>query len=62
MRKQLRFIGDGNPPCNNDENNSDQKIYAYMAHIYDNEECTSGMFGDISQLTDWSWILEQRAI
>ena len=30
-RKQVRFNEKGNRACENGENNSDQKIYAYMA-------------------------------
>ena len=35
------------------EKNWDQKIYAYMARISGNDECPSGKFGDILQLTNW---------
>ena len=37
----------------NNKNNSDQKIYAYMAGMSNNDECPSGYFGDSSQLTNW---------
>ena len=42
-----------NRAYDNGENNSDQKIYAYMARMPDNEECPSGNFGDSLQLTNW---------
>ena len=35
------------------KNNSDQKIYASMARMYRNDECTSENFGDNLQLTNW---------
>ena len=31
QKKQVRFNENGNCACNNGNNNSDQKIYAYMA-------------------------------
>ena len=43
----------GNCACNNGKNNSDQKIYASMAHISGNDECPSGFFCDSSQLNHW---------
>ena len=39
--------------CNNDENNSYQKIYASMTRMFGNDECPSEKFGDSSQLTNW---------
>ena len=36
-----------------EENNSDQKIYEYMARMSDNDRCPSRNFGDSSQLTNW---------
>ena len=51
-RKQLHFILNGNRACNNGEHNSDQKIYAYMACMSDNDKCPSGDFGDSSQYTN----------
>ena len=39
--------------CDNGENNSDQKIYAYMARMSDNDECLGENFGDSLQLTNW---------
>ena len=38
--------------CANGDNNNDQKIYAYMARMYDNDECSSRDFGYSSQLTN----------
>ena len=52
-RKQVRFNEKGNLACDNNKNNSEQKIYAYMAHMSVVDECPSGKFGDISQLTNW---------
>ena len=45
--------------CENGKNKNDQKIYASMARMYDNDECSSRDFGDILQLTNW--ILESGA-
>ena len=53
QRKQVRFNEKGNRVCDNRKNNSDQKIYAYMARMSSNDKCTSGNFGDSSQLTNW---------
>ena len=36
--------------CNNDGNWNNQKIYAYMARMYDNDESPSKYFGDYLQL------------
>ena len=41
------------------KNNSDQKIYAYMARFSGNDEFPSGNFGDNLKLT--SWILDSGA-
>ena len=60
-RKQVSFNEKDNYACGNRENNSDKKIYASMARMSGNDECPSGKFGDSSQLTNWIWILEQRA-
>ena len=57
--KKVRFNEKGHCAYNNGENNSDQKIYAYMARISGNDECRSEKFGDSSQLTNW--ILDSRA-
>ena len=35
------------------QNNSDQKIYASMARMSNNDKCPSGNFGDSSKLTNW---------
>ena len=58
-RKQVSFNEKVNRAYDNGKNNSDQKIYAYMACMSDNEGCPSGNFGDSSQLTNW--ILDSRA-
>ena len=52
-RKQVCFNEIGNRACDNGKNNSDQNIYASMAYMSDNDECTSGKFGDSLQLTNW---------
>ena len=48
-RKQVRLNEKGNHAYDNDKNNSDQKVYASMAHMSGNGECPSGNFGDSSQ-------------
>ena len=52
QRKQVPYNGRGNCAYSNGKNNSDQKIYAYLAHIFGNDEVPSGNFGDSSQLTN----------
>ena len=56
-RKKVCFNERGNfssqNKYDNRENNNDQKTYAYMAHMYDNDECPSRHFGDSSHLTNW---------
>ena len=47
-RKEVRFNEKGNHACDDGKNNSNQKIYAYMAHMYSNDECPSETFGDSS--------------
>ena len=42
-----------NCACNNNKNNSDLKIYAYMARMSGNDYCPSVYFGESSQLTNW---------
>ena len=39
--------------CDNDENNNNQKIYAYMSGMSGNDKFTGRNFGDSSQLTNW---------
>ena len=51
-RRQVQYNKRGNRACNNGKNNSDQKIYASMAHMSGNKECLRGNFGDTSQLTN----------
>ena len=51
--KESTFNEKGNHVSNNEENNSDQKIYASMARMSGNGECTRGNFGDSSQYTNW---------
>ena len=52
-RKQVRFNEKGNRACNNNKNNSDQKIYVYTARMSGNDKCPSENFGDSLQLTNW---------
>ena len=52
-RKQVCFTEKGNCACDNGENNSDKKIYAFMARMFVNDECPNEKFGDSSQLTNW---------
>ena len=47
-QKQVRFNEKCNCACNNSENNSNKKIYASMARMSGNDECTSENFGDSS--------------
>ena len=42
------FTEKGNRACDNGENNSDQKIYAYMERISVNDKFPGGNFGDRS--------------
>ena len=52
-RNKVCFNENGNRACDNSKNNSDQKIYAYMACMSGNDEFPSGYFGDSLQLTNW---------
>ena len=49
-KKNVRFIERNNyasqKEYNNGENNNDQKIYGYMAHMSNNDECPSKNFSD----------------
>ena len=57
--QQLRFDEKVNRACDNDKNNNEHKIYAYMALISSNEERSSEKYGDSLQ---WSnWILDSGA-
>ena len=60
-RKKVCFNEKCNHACDNEKNNSDQKIYAYIAPMSSNDECLSGNFGDSSQLKIGFCILEQCA-
>ena len=55
----MRFNETVNRACNKSKNNSDKKIYASMACMSDNDECSSENFGDSSELTNY--ILDSRA-
>ena len=52
LQKQVPFNEKGNCACDNSKNNSDQNIYASMACISSNDECSSENYGDSSQFTD----------
>ena len=52
-RKQVRFNEKGHCECNNGDDENNQKIYAYMARMSDNDESPSRYFGDSFQLTNW---------
>ena len=52
-RKQVRFNEKVNRACDNGKNNSDQKIYASMAHMSGNDERPSENYGDSLKLTNW---------
>ena len=51
-RKKVSFNEKVNRACDNDENNSNQKIYISMAHMSGNDKFCSESFGDSSQLTN----------
>ena len=63
QQKQVRFSEIGNRAlhkyCNNGKHNNDHNIYAYTAHMSDNDECYSRYFGDSLQLA--YWILDSGA-
>ena len=56
-KKQVCFNEKGNrasqKECKNGENNNDQKIYASMARMSDNNEFPCRNSADNSQLTNW---------
>ena len=52
-QQQVILNEKGSCACNNGKNNSDQKIYAYMARVSGNDDCVSENFGDRSQLNNW---------
>ena len=52
-RKQLRFNEEGNRACETRNNNSDQKIYAFMERMSSDDEFPGGNFGDSPQLINW---------
>ena len=51
--KQVRFNEKDNRAHDNGKNNNDHKIYASMARMSSNDECSSEKYGDSSQLTNW---------
>ena len=40
-RKQVSFNEKVNRACDNNKNNSNEEIYAYMTHMSSNDECPS---------------------
>ena len=52
-RKQVCFNEKVNHTCDNSENKSDQKIYAYVARMSSNDERSSENYGNSSQFTNW---------
>ena len=52
-RKQVRLDEKGNCARENSKNNSDQKIYAYIARMSSNDKCPSGTSSDSLQFTNW---------
>ena len=60
-RRKIVYLNEkGNCVYNNGKNSNNQKIYASMERIYDNNECSSRSFGDSLQLTNW--ILDSGAM
>ena len=57
---QVRFNEKDNCAHKSSKNNDDQKIYASMARMYNNDECPSENVGDSSQLNNW--ILDSGAM
>ena len=53
QQKQVRLNEKGNCTCDQGKNNSDQNIYASMAHMSGNDKFPRGDFGDSLQLTNW---------
>ena len=53
QRRQVRFNEKVNCACDNNENNDDYKIYASMARMSSNDDCSSEKYGDSSQFTNW---------
>ena len=52
-KNQVCFNEKGDCECDNGKNNSDQKIYSYIARMSSNDKCSSEKYGDSSQLTYW---------
>ena len=52
MEKASTFNEKGYRACDNSENNDDHKIYASMARMFSNDECSSEKYGDSSQFTN----------
>ena len=51
--KQVRFNEKGNHACDNGKNNYDQKIYASMTRMFNDDERKSGEYGESLKLTNW---------
>ena len=52
-RRQVCFNEKVNRACDKCKNNDDHKIYASMACMSSNDECSSDKYGDSLQLTNW---------
>ena len=52
-RNQVRFNEKVNRACDNNKNDDDHKIYAYMAQMSSDDERKCVKYGDSSQLTNW---------
>ena len=52
-QRKLRFNETSSCACDNCKNNSDQKIYASMARMSSDDECSSEHYGESSQLTNF---------
>ena len=53
MAKSSTFNEKVNRACDNGQNSSDHNIYASMARMSSNEECSNENYGDNLQLTNW---------
>ena len=52
-RKKVCLDEKVNRACDNGKNNSDQKIYAYLARMSSNDERSSEKYGYSLQLNNW---------
>ena len=51
--KSERYNEKGNRACDNSDDESDHKIYAYMARMSNDDVPKNKYYGDSSQLTNW---------